>query len=131
MFVIECLSAASSLFVFVGFSVVRCLVRLCLRWFRVCFQRLMVLDFGLLVVCEWCSSLLVAVSIRKPERVGFTKPERVGYNNLKGFVLTYWTHPSIWVLTRCMLKRDFILVVLQGAVGTWILLPCWRSIHSP
>ena len=131
MFVTGCLSAASGLFVFAKFFVVRFLVRLCLQWFRVCFQRLVVLDFGLLVVWEWCSSLLVAVSVRKPERVGFTKLERVGYNNPKGSVLTYWTHPSIWVLTRCMLERAFILAVLQGAVGTWIFLPCWRSIHSP
>ena len=52
---------ASSLFVFARFFVVGWLVRLCLQWFRVCFQRLVVLDFGLLVVWEWCSSLLVAV----------------------------------------------------------------------
>jgi len=73
------------LFVLAGFFV-GWLVDLCLRWFRVCFQRLVILDFVLLVVWERCSSLLVAVSVRKPERVGLKKPERVSYNNPKGSV---------------------------------------------
>jgi len=28
-------------------------------------------------------------------------------------------------------QKSFLLAVFQGAVGTWILIPCWRSIHSP
>jgi len=63
------------LFVLAGFFV-GWLVRLCLRWFRVCFQRLVVLDFVLLVVWERCSGLLVAVSVRKPKRDGFKKPRK-------------------------------------------------------
>lgn len=56
------------LFVLVGFYVVGWFVRSSLRWFHVCFQRLVVLDFVLLGGME----------------VMFQKPERVGYNNPKG-----------------------------------------------
>lgn len=35
------------------------------------------------------------------------------------------------IFTLVLLERAFYACCFQGAVGTWILIPCWRSIHSP
>jgi len=72
--------------------------------------------------------------------VRFRKSERVCYKNSKGSgsfnpkESCYWhigLIPQSEFLRVACSKDLFMLVIVQGVVGTWILIPCWRLIHLP
>jgi len=119
----------SVLFVFVG-----CLVAagelLCL-WADSLFVFAVLLiqslgGFGLLTSFLWfCFKNLKGYGSVNKNLKGF------GSLNPKGY--GYWRIgliPRFEFLRVVWLERAFMLVVDQGVVGTWILLSCWRLIHS-
>ncbi|MCI70376.1 hypothetical protein A2U01_0091639, partial [Trifolium medium] len=34
----------------------------------------------------------------------------------------------VWIV---LIERAFMSAACSGVVGTWIIVPCWRLIHSP
>jgi len=58
---------------------------------------------------------------------------RYRLKNPKGSVVTNVLDPSLNHSSYVLFcsKRHFMLGVDHGAIDTWILLPCRRSIHSP
>ena len=62
---------------------------------------------------------------------GYNNPKGSGPVNPKGS--GYWRIgliPRSEFLRVYARKSLYACWCIQGAVGTWILLPCWRSIHS-
>lgn len=60
-------------------------------------------------------------------------PGLLRYAGLKTYGL-----PLLWYLSVLRLRLDgyaqksnYACCVVQGVTGTWIVIPCWRSIHSP
>jgi hypothetical protein len=60
-------------------------------------------------------------------------PCRYSLKNPKGSVVTNVLDSSLDLSSYALFcsKGHFMLDVDHGAAGTWILLPCWRLIHSP
>ena len=73
---------------------------------------------------QYVRSSSTLVPSQKPGTTWFVSSERVVVTNILQSSLDLSSYALF-----CS-KIHFMLVVVQAAVGTWILLPCWWSIHS-